>query len=57
VCHSTKQSILVGRIGVFHIKIGIVEFADSTRKGRYKRRLCIMTAYILSYSIALASFG
>jgi hypothetical protein len=57
VRHSTKQSILVGRIGAFQIEIGIVEFADSTRKGKYKRRLCIMTAYILSCSITLASFG
>jgi hypothetical protein len=57
VYHSTKQSILVGRIGAFQNEIGNVEFADSMRKGVYKRRLCIMTAYVLSYSIMLASFG
>jgi hypothetical protein len=55
--HSTKQSILVGRIGAFQNEIGIVEFADSTKKCIYKRRMCIVTAYILSYTIALASFG
>jgi hypothetical protein len=57
VYHSTKQLILVGQIRVFQMEIGIVEFADSTRKGRYKCRLCIMTAYVLCYTIALASFG
>jgi hypothetical protein len=56
-CHSTKQSILVDRVGALLNEIRNVEFADSTRKRIYKRRLCIMTAYILSYSITLARLG
>jgi hypothetical protein len=55
--YKMKETMLVGRIGAFLVEIGVVEFADSTRKGRYKRRMYIMTAYILSYTIELASFG